>query len=78
MKISTLVASAAAATVGFADAKFTRGSLSKTEEHAKHHLDSTELSMAGQMKESPGDNAGIAGLLAEKGVNEDLVVQKCH
>jgi len=72
MKISALIKLAsAAATVGFADAKFTRGSLSKTEEGAKRHIDSTELSMPGQMKDSPGDNAGIAELLAENGVDEN-------
>jgi len=72
--ISILVASAAAAAIGFADAKFTRGSFYKTKEHAdRHHLDSTELSMPGQMKDSPGDNAGIAELLADDGVSKDVV-----
>ena len=78
MKISALIklaSAAAAATVGFADAKFTRGSLSKTEEGAKRHIDSTELSMPGQMKDSPGpgDNAGIAELLAKNGVKEEAI-----
>ena len=69
--ISILVASAAAAAIGFADAKFTRGSLYKTKEHADRHLDSTstELSMPGQ----PGDNAGIAELLADDGVSKEVV-----
>jgi len=67
--ISILVASAAAAAIGFADAKFTRGSLYKTKEHADRHLDSTELSMPGQ----PGDNSGITELLADDGVSKEIV-----
>eukprot|EP00578_Thalassiosira_sp_NH16_P027573 CAMPEP_0181098632 /NCGR_PEP_ID=MMETSP1071-20121207/12230_1 /TAXON_ID=35127 /ORGANISM="Thalassiosira sp., Strain NH16" /LENGTH=238 /DNA_ID=CAMNT_0023181241 /DNA_START=48 /DNA_END=764 /DNA_ORIENTATION=- len=67
MKI--IVASAAAAAIGFADAKFTRGSLYKTKEHADRHLDSTELSMPGQ----PGDNSGITELLADDGVSKEIV-----
>lgn len=70
MKISALVKIVSAATVGFANAKFTRGSLYKTEESEKRHLDSTDLSMPGQMKDFAGDHAGIAELLAENGVNE--------
>jgi len=70
MKISALVKLVSAATVGFANAKYTRGSLYKTEESEKRHLDSTDLSMPGQMKDFAGDHAGIAELLAENGVNE--------
>eukprot|EP00578_Thalassiosira_sp_NH16_P025728 CAMPEP_0181083522 /NCGR_PEP_ID=MMETSP1071-20121207/4202_1 /TAXON_ID=35127 /ORGANISM="Thalassiosira sp., Strain NH16" /LENGTH=215 /DNA_ID=CAMNT_0023165185 /DNA_START=721 /DNA_END=1368 /DNA_ORIENTATION=+ len=73
MKISALVKIVSAATVGFANAKFTRGSLYKTEESEKRHLDSTELSMPGQMKDFAGDSAGIAELLTENGVNEEGV-----
>jgi len=70
--ISILVASAAAAAIGFADAKFTRGSLYKTKEHADRHL-STELSMPMKMKDSPGDNAGIAELLTDDGVSKEVI-----
>ena len=42
--LSTLIKSAPFAAIGFADAKFTRGSLYKTKEHADRHLDSKVLS----------------------------------
>eukprot|EP00578_Thalassiosira_sp_NH16_P025482 CAMPEP_0181099892 /NCGR_PEP_ID=MMETSP1071-20121207/12900_1 /TAXON_ID=35127 /ORGANISM="Thalassiosira sp., Strain NH16" /LENGTH=210 /DNA_ID=CAMNT_0023182581 /DNA_START=93 /DNA_END=726 /DNA_ORIENTATION=+ len=74
--LSTLIKCAPFATISFADGKrFTGRSSYRTEEHTERHLDGTELSMPGpmKMKESPGDNAGIAKLLDDKGVNEEEI-----